>query len=191
MSMLHEVFAVFATEEEGCLVVRCELTDTLGERFVADYVSRPGDTGGLNPTIRRWLSENEGGYDVIPYAPPSFEEMRTTKLAAAAAKRWAVETGGITVFDVPVFTDDRSKLMITGARIKADADPAFTTQWVAADGNITTLDADSIIAISNAVLAHVDACFTRFAGLAAAIQGAADKAALEAIDIESGWPLNA
>jgi hypothetical protein len=78
--------------------------------------------------------------------------------------------------------------MITGARIKADNDPTFTTKWVGADGTRTTLNAATIIAISDAVLAHVDACFDRFDALAAQIEVAADPTALAAIDIEAGWP---
>lgn len=76
----------------------------------------------------------------------------------AAAQRYAKEVGGITVSSVPVATDDRSKLMIAGARIKADANPEFTTKWKTA-GGFVPIDAATIIAISDAVLSHVDACF--------------------------------
>lgn len=121
----------------------------------------------------------------------TLEDLRDAKLAALAEKRWQVETSGIAISGMPIFTDDRSKLMITGARIKADADANFTTQWVAADGSIVTLAAAQIIGISDAVLAHVDACFARFAVLAMAIQVAADEAALDAIDINADWPPSA
>lgn len=84
-------------------------------------------------------------------------------IAYAAAARWRKETGGITVSGIQVATDDRSKQMIMGARIAADADPGFTTPWVAADGSIHTVDAAAVIAISNAVLAHVAACFAIYA----------------------------
>ena len=57
-------------------------------------------------------------------------------IAYAAAARWRKETGGITVFGIPVKTDDRSKQMVMGARIAADIDPDFTTPWIAADGSI-------------------------------------------------------
>ena len=55
-------------------------------------------------------------------------------------------------------TDDRSKMMIMGARLKAEADPSFTTQWKSGD-TFVTLNATALIAISDAVLAHVDHCF--------------------------------
>ena len=90
-----------------------------------------------------------------------FEASGATKalISYAAQKRWSVETGGIVVGGVPVATDDRSKVMIIGARVKADADPNFTTEWKTPAGTFATVNAATIIAISDAVLAHVDACF--------------------------------
>ncbi|MDU8502973.1 hypothetical protein RYB01_27840, partial [Pseudomonas syringae] len=55
--------------------------------------------------------------------------LKSSLLVYAADKRWRVETGGIVVGGMSVATDDRSKLMITGARVKADKDAAFTTNW--------------------------------------------------------------
>lgn len=87
----------------------------------------------------------------------------------AADKRWRVETGGISVGGVPVATDDRSNVTIRGARIKADAEPAYVVGWKGAKGSFVALTAPQIIAISNAVLAHVDACFAVEAAVVAAI----------------------
>lgn len=92
-------------------------------------------------------------------------------IAYAAQKRWEKEVGGTEVAGMPIFTDDRSKTLIMGARQAADADPGFTTQWKTAGGTFITLDATMIMAISNAVLAHVAACFVREAAVIAAIEG--------------------
>lgn len=81
----------------------------------------------------------------------------------ATSKRYAKEIGGITVSGVPVATDDRSKQMILGARLAAQADSNWSTSWVAADGSIVPVNASTIIAISDAVQAHVNDCFTTFA----------------------------
>ena len=79
-----------------------------------------------------------------------------TDLAAYAADaRWEKEAAGITFNGMPVMTDDRSKMMIMGARVKATDDPDFTTQWKTESGFVT-LDAAALIAVSDAVLAHVD-----------------------------------
>lgn len=81
--------------------------------------------------------------------------------AYALSKRWRVETGGIEVGGMTVATDDRAKVMIQGARKGADEDPEFTADWDdGADG--VTLNAQQIIAISNAVLAHVQAVFSTY-----------------------------
>lgn len=46
-------------------------------------------------------------------------------LSYAANVRWQREVGGISIDGVSVGTDDRSKQMLMGARINADADPRF------------------------------------------------------------------
>jgi hypothetical protein len=109
----------------------------------------------------------ENGEFVAPVEP---EPTQGDLLAYAANKRWQKEVGGITVSGVPVATDDRSKQMIMGARIAADADPDFTTPWVGADGDVYPLTAQEVIGVSNAVLAHVASCFATFASVSANIE---------------------
>lgn len=79
----------------------------------------------------------------------------------AAAKRWQIETGGISIGGLAVHTDDRSKSMLMGARLHVATDPGFTTRWKTPDGTFAVLDAATIMALSSAVLSHVDACFDR------------------------------
>ena len=76
-----------------------------------------------------------------------------------ANKRWEKETGGITVSGFAIATDAQSQTKILGARVAADSDSSFTTEWKSPDGTFTTIDAPTIIAISNAVLSHVQSCF--------------------------------
>ncbi|MQY44509.1 DUF4376 domain-containing protein [Rhizobiales bacterium RZME27] len=92
---------------------------------------------------------------IPPYAPPAIDLSVYT-----ATKRWEREVGGIVVGGLDVATDDRSKIMISGARIKADKDPDFTAQWKCPDGGFMTLDASTIILASDAVLDHVNDCFS-------------------------------
>lgn len=96
--------------------------------------------------------------------------LNVTALRAYLAQvRWQKETGGITVAGITVHTDDRSKMMLMGARVHAAADPGFTAPWKTSDGSFVILDAATITALSNAVLAHVNACFAREAEVQAAI----------------------
>lgn len=98
--------------------------------------------------------------------PPSIAEL----IAFAANLRWRKEIGGILVEGVPVATDDRSKVMIVGARVAAAVDPQWTTIWHGSNGSVYPIDAAAMIAISDAVQSHVNAGFTTFASAKAAIE---------------------
>lgn len=139
---------------------------------------------GLDPawqlvecTFRDELKQGEGGWELLSVQ----EKLRRELLDYAAAARWTKETSGIVVAGISVATDDRSKQMLMGARIAADQDPDFTTPWVAADGSIHPLTAGQVIAVSNAVLQHVAACFAKFAEVAQLI-GAGTITAREGVD---------
>lgn len=110
------------------------------------------------------------------------------KLAALAARRWQAETGGIVVGGLAVKTDAETSAKLTAAYVQAEKNAAFTVRWKVETGVFVTLDAATIIALGDAVTVHVQACFNREDELTTAILAAADAAALEAIDIESGWP---
>jgi hypothetical protein len=103
----------------------------------------------------------------IKFPPPV--PVPPTLTEYAATKRWDTEVAGISVGGIPVYTDDRSKLMVMGARIRAAADPNVIEKWAAADGEVYDLDAATIIAISDAIAAHVSACFSTFAEVKTAI----------------------
>ncbi len=119
----------------------------------------------------QWPRDNDGNQtNAAMLAVVSAYGMFVDLESYAADKRWRKETGGLTVSGVPLYTDDRSKQMLMGARIAADADANFTTVWAAADGNLYPLDAATIIAISNAVLAHVNSCFETYATVVNAIK---------------------
>ena len=115
------------------------------------------DDWNHNPGTRAWDAASQSIIEVeLPPVPPPTE---AELLAYAADKRWRVETGGIVVSGVPIATDDRSKTMIMGARLKADSDPAYVARWKNAAGEFVDIDAVTIIAVSDAVASHVDACF--------------------------------
>jgi hypothetical protein len=112
----------------------------------------------------------DGAFHPAPAPEPRGEvEIRADLMAHAADRRWRIETGGILVAGVPVATDDRAKIMIMGARVAASADPAWSTVWHGSDGETYPLDAGAMIAVSNAVEAHVNATFATFATIRAGI----------------------
>lgn len=94
-------------------------------------------------------------------------------IAYAADLRWQREVSGIVVGGVPVATDDRSKVMIVGARVAAAANPDWSTTWHGADGQVYPIDAPTMVAISAVVEAHVNSGFALFAQVKADIEAGA------------------
>lgn len=110
------------------------------------------------------------GWDGENFSPPAILPPTKADLASYARdRRWQVEIAGITVGGVAIATDDRSKTMILGARLAAQSDPSWSTIWRGADGNAYPVNAAAIVAISDAVQAHVNATFVALADVLAAI----------------------
>jgi Domain of unknown function (DUF4376) len=80
-------------------------------------------------------------------------------------RRFETCDGGMVASGVPVRTDDRSRNFMQGARTMAEADPDFTTTWYGSDGQFYPIDAAKIIAITDAVGAHTNNCFTVYSQL--------------------------
>lgn len=119
---------------------------------------------------------------------PTIEQSRADKLADLAERRWRAETGGTTVNGMPVRTDRESTAKITAAYVQAKDNPFFAVRWKVDVGVFITLDAATIIALGDAVTTHVQACFGNEDALTVSILAAQDQAALDAIDINEGWP---
>ncbi|WDZ78747.1 hypothetical protein PWG15_09755 [Ensifer adhaerens] len=72
---LNDVYSVQKTREDGVLLVKCNITDLEDAVYDCDYVSRPEDGFGLNPAIRKWLTDNSD-FPFVDYVPPTDEESR-------------------------------------------------------------------------------------------------------------------
>lgn len=128
---------------------------TRGEflRLSGDLVAgpMPPTAGDIRFEFDIWKAA--GGVEQ-PYLPPAVDLISYAKDAS-----WRKEVGGIAFAGIQIATDDRSKLMITGARVAAMSDPNWTTRWDAADETTHEINAPTMIAISEAVSAHVNNCF--------------------------------
>lgn len=60
--------------------------------------------------------------------------------------------------------------------------------WIAEDNSVVPMDAFTVIDFGKAVAAHKSNCIFYAYALKAQIDAAADHAALDAIDLEAGWP---
>ena len=118
--------------------------------------------------INEWNGED--------FVAPTFEDLRDRKYREIAQARYNAEIAGIN----GIRTDRESQGLITGAALKAMQDNTYTCRWKGIDGFVT-LTAPQIIAIADAVRAHVQGCFDREAELLPLIEAATTEAELEAI----------
>ncbi len=95
------------------------------------------------------------------------------------AYRYEKEIGGISLNGINIQTDRESRSILTGAYIRAKEDNTYTVRWKTADGFVT-LNAGQIIAISDAVAAHVQKCYAAEADVAADILSFTSVAEVEA-----------
>ena len=110
------------------------------------------------------------------------EEASERKKREIKARRDEAINAGTTVNGVSVATDDISQQRITGAALAVQIDPTTTVNWKMPDGTFTTLTSTQIIAIAQAVRAHIQACFDREAELLNAL------ATDQPYDLTTGWP---
>lgn len=104
--------------------------------------------------------------------------------AALKARRDQAIAAGITVSGMAVATDDLSQQRITGAALAASLDGDYSVNWKTEAGFVE-LSAAQVLAVAQAVRAHVQACFDREAELLPLIEAADDPASVE---IDGGWP---
>lgn len=141
------------------------------------------------------IGEDEKGFPVLLVpAPLTLAEEVAVLKRALAAYRYEKEVGGLILPNgMKVATDDRSKGLITGARLDTIADPTILTDWKAETGWIQ-IDADTVAIIATAVAVHVRGCFSAERVHSDALDVLADDPAtttadIEAYDITTGWPV--
>lgn len=122
----------------------------------------------------------------VPAVDMSLSDAKTAAREALAARRYAAETGGIVVNNLQIATDRHTQSVLTGARILAKEDANYSVNWKGPQGWLV-VNAAGIIAMADAVAAHIQACFDNEKALSDQIDAAADVAAVRAVDLESGW----
>ena len=132
-----------------------------------------------DPTTLVWVSSDapptaaEIGAEVVRLStlgPADAPPRETDLLAYAAAKRWAVQTGGVTVGGIAIDTSDASRSMIADAVAYVQAAGVPSVEFKAASGWVT-LGTAEVVAIGLAVGAHVQQCFAAERAVALAIDG--------------------
>ncbi|MBZ9939122.1 DUF4376 domain-containing protein [Mesorhizobium sp. BR1-1-16] len=118
-----------------------------------------------------------------PPAPPAPD--KASLAAYAAAKRWQIENGGITVAGAEIKTTQESQARITGAYAFAKDNPSEPIDFLSASGWVNLTSAE-MIAIGQAAGVHVQTCFRISCAVDAAID-AGTITSFAAIDA-AAWP---
>lgn len=118
--------------------------------------------------------------------PRTLAEAKADRRALMRAARDAAEDAGFTWDGSAFYSDARSESRIQGAVILAMLAAAvpttFSIVWTLADDTSRTLDGDDMIAVGQALGAHVDAVFAHERTKLAAIDAATTIAEVDAID---------
>ena len=160
--------------------------------MIGTIITKPVDDWALYSKAAAWCNESQTAQiveyedyykvEAIPIAVYTFEELKAQKKAEIAAARYEKETAGVEVNGVLVDTDRDSQSLITGAALAAVIDGEYALNWKTESGFIH-LTAPEIIAVAQAVRAHVQSCFDREGELVALVDAAQNAEELNAIDI--------
>lgn len=110
-----------------------------------------------------------------------------TLSAAIAAMRYEREVSGITVSGIPISTERGDhRIVMAQLRAEARANAEYTVSLKTSTGFIT-LDSETILAVTGAMLSYINACFVREAVLLSQI---ASGVALDTVAAAAGtgWP---
>lgn len=129
-----------------------------------------------------WIVEHDDYFEVEALPMPTFDEQKAQKKAEIAAARYAVEIAGTTVNGVQIDTGRDSQALITGAAVAAMLDDGYSLNWKTTAGFIH-LSAPELIAVAQAVRAHVQSCFDKEGELVALVDAAQTAEELDAIEI--------
>ena len=135
-----------------------------------------------------WEYDEETG-DVSEKAG-ALDEVKAEKLKKLAAYRYNIETSGLDVGGTSVDTTRGSQALIHGARTMADARIAAqdTTAFdFKGKAGWVSLSPQNVVSISNAVGAHVQACFSNEKRHSEAINKLKTISAVDSYDHTTGW----
>lgn len=157
----------------------------IGKKFakpVEDWSEYTTAAKWCNQTQKAKIVEYDDYYQVEAIPEPTLDELKAQKKQEIALARYEAETSGTTVNGVLIDTGRDSQALITGAALAAMLDGDYSLNWKTAAGFIH-LTAPEIIAVAQAVRAHVQACFDREGELVALVDAAQNAEELDAIGI--------
>lgn len=145
------------------------------------YFFNEGHENGLPVEFDAKYDRGNVVYEIVDPQP-----LLKVKLQELAEFRWKVETAGLDFYGNMIDTSRESQMLIMGARLAAMSDESFVFDWKSSDGWMQ-IDAQTIIAISDAVRAHIQDCFTREKEIHQKLSEIKDAFELMEFNIESQW----
>lgn len=150
------------------------------------------DTGARIDVPPGWTLDEAGGTLLAPgdtVVPPvaTLEDAQAELQRAAAARRWAVESGGITVGGVRVGTTIEDQNRITSVIANAGAAGVLAVDFKAASGWVSLTLAE-LSAVAAAIARHVQRCYSAERMHSEAITALQTLADAQAYDLTTGWP---
>lgn len=123
----------------------------------------------------------------------ALSELKAAKWEQAKAIRdQRIDAGctvpGIGTFDTDLLSRTNIHGAVTAATIAVSQSQPFEVPWKLQDNTIETLSAAAMITAGMVVMQRTSDCHARAQVLGQAIEAAETFAALDAIDIEAGWP---
>lgn len=162
---IPEVFWDIAQNEPGRLVwtgSAIEDAASIQSWWIAPDGTRRAYRGGddwvkLSGAWDSRLTRNAGGAWILESASAG---KRRALHDFAARQRFRKETAGVAIAGMTVPTDERTQAVLTGAYVRAKADSDYAiAKWKVGPGQYVALSNEQIIAIGEAVAAHIQTCF--------------------------------
>lgn len=152
--------------------------------FTAGEVNYPANV------LDVWTDDELAAIGVARVAPaePTLDDLKAVQLEALAARRRQA-TSMVSVGGMVIPWDDTTENRVANGVKALEMKPEGTAvSWEVTRGVFVTLDLQTLRAIGLAAFDLQQAAFDNVRDLTALILAAADETALDAIDIEIGWP---
>lgn len=168
---------------------------TTGEPMQIDIIGvAPADIGATDIERTELTTTWDGTGWVVDAAliARRLSARQEAMLADISAERDRREESGFPYRGKVLDSTPRSVQRITAAALAAQAALAagqpFLIDWTCADNSALPLDATGVIGMPVALAQYAAALHAHSRALKATVEAAADQAALDAIDIQAGWP---
>ena len=192
---IHRITGAEVTDDAAYVILTSYANVTSDMPLWQDKLEMPRELFTTYPqSVIDWLCAPNGpfhGAEVVEDATSIETLKRTRKRLVEHLRDHHIYSGVLTPAGF-VDSDPNSIRNIQGAHQLASlskmTQQPFTMDWRLNDNSEVTLDADQMIAMGNAVLAHIQGCYAHSWNLKEEIDLAATEEDIEAILVGAGWP---